>query len=121
MQPELKSCPFCRASDKAHITNVRDGAEVNCRCGASMVVFNPDSRTRVVAAWNTRATTPPEAEVRAELIVPCPYASVNPNDNQGINFFVKSYPEYYDIVELQNNRPARCIRVALQPFNTGRE
>lgn len=55
--------------------------------------------------------TPAQGDLSAEIVDPCPYAILHNADDQGIGFFVKSYPEYYDIVELENRKPKRCIRV----------
>lgn len=51
----LLPCPFCGDQDSVSDIFTRDGRKIVCKCGASMIRFQPKASEKAIAAWNTRA------------------------------------------------------------------
>lgn len=56
---ELKPCPFCGGN---LIPQNLGGWEINCPCGASLVLHSSD-KNALVAAWNTRAASEQQPQI----------------------------------------------------------
>lgn len=69
--PILLLCPFCGDKPETEPSYIRDGAEVLCRCGASMRFFNPNSSQKAMNAWNRRIDLP------GRLLLDKMYAALN--------------------------------------------
>ncbi|WP_271083465.1 Lar family restriction alleviation protein [Brevundimonas sp. NIBR11] len=55
MSIDLEPCPFCGDRDSVTDIFTRDGRKIVCRCGASMIRFQPNASEKAAAAWNRRA------------------------------------------------------------------